>query len=51
MLVWTDTPDVMEIPADALDDALKASHHSVRRLDAAVGGPYVSPALEGDLRG
>jgi ATP-dependent helicase/nuclease subunit A len=51
MLVWTDTPDVMEIPADALDDALKAPHHSVRRLDAAVGGPYVSPALEGDLRG
>jgi len=51
MLVWTDTPDVMEIPADALDDALKAPHHSVRRLDAAVGGPYVPPALEGDLRG
>jgi ATP-dependent helicase/nuclease subunit A len=51
MLVWTDTPDVMEIPADALDEALKAAHHSVTRLDAAVGAPYVPATVEGDLWG
>ena len=40
-LVWTDVPDLMEIPAAALDAALAAPHLRVRRLDAPAARSYV----------
>ena len=40
-LVWTDTPDLMEIPAAELDAASRYPHLRVTILDAAPGRPYV----------